>query len=123
MEAFGDPRETVTSPAVAERDGDRDDVRPLPPRHAIEVANELGEEVVGIQFLDDQLHERARPGELRRACGEQPHRARTKLRPPPLGIELLFRPSGVFEVAVDVDEDVTDLAHGCTSTNHGTRDA
>jgi hypothetical protein len=50
-------------------------------------------------------------------------RARTKLRPPPLGIEFLFRPSGVFELTVDIDEDWTDLAHGCTSTNHGTRDA
>ena len=55
-------------------------------------------------------------------AANEPHCTRTKLRPPPLGIELLFRPSGVFELTVDVDEDWTDLAHGCTSTNHGTRD-
>mgnify|MGYP001619984246 CR=1 FL=1 len=122
MEARGDPRETVTSPAVAKRDGDRDHARPLPPWDAIEVADQLREEVVGVQFLDEQLQKRARPGELRGTRGEEPHRPRTKFLPPPLGIELLFRPSGVFELTVDVDEDWTDLAHGCPSTNHGTRD-
>ena len=122
MEALGDPRETVTSPAVTERNRDRNHVGPLPTWNAIEVANEVIEEVVGIQFFDDQLHERARPGEPRGARRERTHCARTKLRPPPLGIELLFRPSGVFELTVDVDEDWTDLAHGCPSTNHGTRD-
>lgn len=123
MEALGDPRETVTSPAVTERNRDRNHIGPLPTWNAIEVANEVIEEVVGIQFFDDQLHERARPGEPRGARRERTHCARTKLRPPPLGIELLFRPSGVFELTVDVDEDWTDLAHGCTSTNHGTRNA
>jgi hypothetical protein len=123
VEARGDPRETVTSPAVAKRDGDRDNARPLPPWYAIEVPNQLREEVVGVQFLDEQLQERARPGELRGVRGEEPHRTRTKFLPPPLGIELLYCPSGLFELAIDVDEDVTDLAHGCTSTNHGTRDA
>jgi hypothetical protein len=100
---------------VAKRDGDRDDVGPLLARHAIEVAHELREEVVGEQFRDDQLQERARPGELRGASREQPHRIRTKLRPPPLGIELLFRSCGVFELTIDVEEQVTERAHGCTS--------
>jgi hypothetical protein len=122
LEALGDPRETVTSPAVAKRDGDRDDARPLPPWYAIEVPNQLGEEVVGVQFLDKQLQECARPGELRGARGEEPHRTRPKFLPPPLGIDLLFRPGGVFELAVDVADDMPDLAHDCTSTNHGTRD-
>ena len=35
-EASGDAREAVAPPAMAERDGDREDVRPLPRRHAIE---------------------------------------------------------------------------------------
>jgi len=123
MEALGDPREAVASPAVTEPNGDRNRTGPLPTWNAIEVANEVIEEVVGIQFFDDQLHERARPGDIRSARRERTHCTRTKLRPPPLGIELLFRPSGVFELTVDVDEDRTDLAHGCTSTNHGTSDA
>jgi len=45
-EPFSDARETVAPPTVAERDGDRDDVRPLPARDAIEIAHELREEVV-----------------------------------------------------------------------------
>ena len=53
MEALGDPHETVTSPAVAKRNGDRHNVGPLPTWNVIEVANELREEVVGIQFVDD----------------------------------------------------------------------
>ena len=108
---------------MAQRDRDREHARPAPRRHAIEVAHELREEVVWVEFVDDQLQERARPGELRAARRERTHCTRTKVRPPPLGIELLFRPSGVFELTVDVDEDWTDLAHGCPSTNHGTRDA
>jgi len=107
---------------VAERDGDRGDVRPLPPRHAIEVAHELREEVVWKQFRDDQLQERAGPGELRGAGGELPHRTRTKLRPPPLGIELLFRPDGVFQLTVDVGDQGMDLAHGSSSTSAGARE-
>ena len=35
---------------------------------------------------------------LRRACGKEPQRTWTKLLPPPLGVELLFGSSGVFEV-------------------------
>jgi hypothetical protein len=104
---------------VAKRDGDRDHVRPLLARHAIEIAHELREEVVGEQFRDDQLQERARPCELRGTGGEQPHGIRTKLRPPPLGIELLFRSCGVFELTIDVEEQVTERAHGCTSGEEG----
>jgi hypothetical protein len=107
---------------MAKGDGDRDDVRPLPPRHAIEVADQLAEEVVGEQFLDDRLQECARPRERRCACSEQPHRTRTKFLAPPLGIVLLFGPSGLFEVLIDVNDGMTDLAHGCTSTNFRTRD-
>ena len=56
-EASGDPREPVTPPAMAERDGDRDHVRPLAPRDPIEIADEFGEQIVGIELLDDQLQE------------------------------------------------------------------
>ena len=115
MEALGDPRETVTSPAVTERNRDRNHIGPLPTWNAIEVANEVIEEVVGIQFFDDQLHQRARPGEPSGARRERTHCARTKLRPPPLGIELLFRPSGVFEESIDVERKIVDLAHAQTS--------
>ena len=102
---------------MAERDGDRDRVRPLPPRYAIEPADEFGEEVVGIQLLDDQLQECARPAQLSRACCKQAQHARATLIPPAFGIELLFGPEGLFEVAVDVGDVATDLAHGSSSTN------
>jgi hypothetical protein len=113
------PRDTgksVTSPAVAKRNGDGDHARPLASRHAIEVAHQLREEVVGIELLDDRLQECARPGELRGAGGKQPHRTRAKFVTPALGIVLLFGPGGFFKVAVEVDDRTTDLAHGCTST-------
>jgi hypothetical protein len=43
---------------MAKRDRDREHARPAPRRHAIEIANELCEEIIG-EFLDDQLQERA----------------------------------------------------------------
>src|SRR5436309_2911953 len=82
--------ESSAAPTVAKRDGDRDDARPMPRRNAIEAANQLREEIVGIQFLDDDLQERARPREIRRACSKCLHRARTNLVAPSLRIELLF---------------------------------
>src|SRR5207247_4484142 len=111
----GEAREAVAPPTVAERDRNRDDVRPSPRRHAIEVAHEFREEIVGIQFLDEGLQERTGPPELRGACGEEPHRTGSKLLPPPLGIELLFRPSGVFELTIDVEKQVMERTHGNTS--------
>lgn len=62
-----EPGKSVVSPAVAEGDRDREDARPVPSGHAIEIADQLREEVVGVEFLDDRLQERARPGEPRRA--------------------------------------------------------
>jgi len=108
---------------MAQRDGDREHVRPLPRRHAIEVAHQLGEEVVWKEFVDDQLQERARPGELLRTCGKQPDRTGTKLLPPSFGIELLFGSGGFFEVVVEIDHGTTDLAHGCSSTKVSFRQA
>jgi len=107
---------------MAQRDRDREHARPLPARHAIEIANQLREEIVRIEFVDDQLQKRARPRQLRCACGKEPQRTRTKLLSPSLGVVLLFGSGGFFEVTVDVNDRATDLAHGCTSTNHGTRD-
>src|SRR5215510_14756875 len=113
-ERCGNLREPVSSPAMPERDGERDDLRPSIPRDAIEIANEFREEVVRVEFPDDQLQERARPRERCRARCEQTERARTKLRPPPLGIELLFGSSGLFDESIDVDGEIVDLAHAQT---------
>ncbi len=96
---------------MAERDGDRKHARPLPCRHAIELAHQLREEIVGIELLDDQLQECARPSELRRASSERPDCARTKLVPPTIGFVLLLCPCGFFQETIDVDDDGTDLAH------------
>ena len=101
---------------MAKRDGDGEHAWPLTWRHALQGANELVEEVVGKEFLNDERHECARPAKRPRACGKQPQRTWTQLRPPVLGIELLFRPEGVFELRIDVERDGTDLAHGSTST-------
>jgi hypothetical protein len=117
VQAFGDGGEPVASPTVAKRDGDRDDLRPAPPWYAVEIAHELREEIVGIQFLDEQLQERTGAVERRGAGGEQPHRAGTKLFSPPLGLELLFCSYRVFEVTVDVVDQEPDFAHECTSSN------
>jgi hypothetical protein len=50
---------------MSESDGKRDDLRPSAPRDAIEIANELREEVVRVEFPDDQLQECASPLKLR----------------------------------------------------------
>ena len=121
MKLPGDPPETVTAPAVSKSDSDRDDLRPTPQRDAIEIANQLREQVVWVQLLDEQLQQRTRAVKSRRACREEPHRTRPKLFPPPLSVELLLRPSGIFELPVDVVERAIAFAHGCTSRN-STRD-
>jgi hypothetical protein len=106
---------------VAKRNGDRKNLRPLPLWHAIEIAHQLLEKIVGIQLLNDLFQEGAGPRQRGRACGKAPHDVRTQLRPPPLSIELLLGSSGVFEQTIDVGEQLTDLAHGGTSPNEGTR--
>jgi hypothetical protein len=97
---------------VTERDGDREHARPLPRRHAIEIAHHLREEIVRIELLNDQLQERTRPGERRRASRKRADGARTKLLPPSVSLALLVGPCGFFQVLIEVDEGVTDLAHG-----------
>jgi hypothetical protein len=115
VEGFDNLREPVLSPAMPERDGERDDLRPTAPRDAIEIANELRKEVVRVEFPDDQLQECTRPRERRRPRCEYTQRSRTKLLPPPLGIELLLCSSGVFEESIDVEGEIVDLAHAQTS--------
>src|SRR4051812_34038411 len=100
---------------MPESDGKRGDLRPAVPRDAIEIANELREEVVRVEFPDDQLQECASPLKLRRACGKESKRTWTKLLPPPLDVELLLGSSGVFEESIDVDRKIVDLAHAQTS--------
>ena len=100
---------------MTERDGDREDARPLPCGYAIETAYQLGEEIVGIEFLDDQLQECTRPRQLGRASGERPECARPELVPPTVGLVLLLCPGRFLQKAIDVDDGGTDLAHGSSS--------
>ena len=100
---------------MPERDGERDDLRPAAPRNAIEIANELRDEVVRVEFPDDQLQEGTRPLQLRRSRCEKPQRAWAKLLPPPLDVELLLGSSGVFEESIDVEREIVDLVHAQTS--------
>ena len=67
MQPTCDTGEPVATPAVTQGDRDREHARPLPSRDAIEVAYESGEKVVRVEFVDEQFHQRARPGERRRA--------------------------------------------------------
>src|SRR5262249_55907671 len=71
-------------------------------QYADRFADQLGEEVVRVEFVDDQLQECARPLQLRCARCEQPQRAWTKLLPPPVGVELLFGSNGVSPRAVNI---------------------
>jgi hypothetical protein len=97
---------------MTERDRDREHARPLPSRHAIEVAHQLREEIVGIELPDDQLHECTRPRELGCAFRKRPECARTKLLPPLVGFVLLLGPCGFFQETIEVDDGGRDLAHG-----------
>src|SRR4029077_11968548 len=54
--------------------------------------------------------------EVPRACGNQPHRTRTELAPPALGIGLLFRSCSLIELPSDVEKQLAGFAHGCTSS-------
>jgi hypothetical protein len=120
MESSGYAGQAVAPPAVTQRKGDRDDLRPTPQRHAIDVADEFPEEIVGMQFVDEQFQQCAGALELCAVCGEQPHRTRPKLFAPPSRIELLFGSNGIVELTINVVHQVTELAHGYTSNTDGT---
>jgi hypothetical protein len=100
---------------MPERDGERDHLRPAPPGNALEIANQLGEQVIRIEFVDDQLEECTRPLQLCRVRCEQTQRPWTKLLAPPLSVEFLLGSSGVFEESIDVERKIVDLAHAQTS--------
>jgi len=117
VQSLRDPYELVATPAVTERDGYRHDLRPAAQRYAIEIAHELREEVVRIQLLDEYPQERSRTREIRCALRKDAHRAGSKLFSPPFRIELLSGSYGVFELTVDVVEQVIAFVHGCTSRN------
>src|SRR5207237_5752712 len=84
--------------------------------------NELREEIVGVEFLNDRLQERARPGEARRTRREELHRGRTELRPPPLEIEPVLGPLGLLDVLVNFGDGVLGDTHDDSSTHHGAYD-
>src|SRR5205823_6086359 len=69
-------------------------MRPSAARQAIEIADQCGVEVVGIQLRDDRFEKRARPRDRRDTRGEAPHCSRTNFVPPPLGLEALLAPGG-----------------------------
>jgi hypothetical protein len=117
MKLLGDSCESVTAPAVSKRESDCDHLRPTPQWDAIEIANQLREEIVWVQLLDEQLQQRTRAVKSRSARRKEPHCARPKLFPPSLRIELLLGPRGIFELPVDFAERLTAFAHGCTSRN------
>src|SRR5579864_2499227 len=97
MELLGEAREPLTSPAATQCDSDREQARPVPRRNAMEIADEVREESIGIQLLDDDLQERRRPPQRARGRRKAPHRTRTDLLAPSIGVELLFGSNGIFE--------------------------
>jgi hypothetical protein len=115
-EAFGDPGQVGLAPAVTKQERNRDSLRKPQRREAIGCADNLREEVVGLKFGEEQYHERARPHEMPRACGNKPHRTRTELAPPMLGIGLLLGARSFVELPHDGERNLAGLAHGCTSS-------
>src|SRR5205814_2933916 len=119
-QALGDPLGPVAPPAGAEGERNRDHLRPPAASYAIETPDQILEQMVREPFPDDQLQECARPCEMGRPSSKQLHRTRAQFVAPSFGIELLLGSRCLFEVLVDVDHDVTDLAHRRTSPNRGT---
>jgi hypothetical protein len=112
---FGDPGEIDPVPAVTKQERSRDSLRRPRRRDAIGRADDLRDEIVGLEFIEEQRHERTRPREMPRACGHQPHRTRTELAPPALGIGVLFGSRNLIELPSDVEQQLAGFAHGCTS--------
>ena len=115
-EPSGDPGQVDLAPAVTKQERNRDGLRKLRRREAIGCADDLREEIVWLEFVEEHRDERTRPREMPRACGHQPHRTRTELAPPALGIGVLFRSGSVIELPSDVDQQLAGFAHGCTSS-------
>jgi len=102
---------------MAQRDGARKHPRPLAPRDALERADEGREEIVGIEFLDDRVDERAGPRESACVRSEALQVTGTGLTSPSIRIERLFGPEACLQVVVDVGDAGSNLAHG--SSSHG----
>jgi hypothetical protein len=113
---FGDLGEVDLAPAVTKQERNRDGLRKLRRREAIGRADDRRKEVVGLEFVEEHRHERTRPREMPRACCHQPHRTRTELAPPALGIGVLFRSGSLIELPSDVEQQLAGFAHGCTSS-------
>jgi hypothetical protein len=112
----GDPGEIGLAPAVTKQERNRDGLRKPRRREAIGCADDVREEIVGLEFGEEQRDERTRPREVPRACGNQPHRTRTQLAPPTLGIGVLCGARSLVELPRDGERQVAGFAHGCTSS-------
>jgi hypothetical protein len=111
MEETCDVREAVTAPASTQRYGDRERERPATRWKPIQAAHQRREQVVGIEFVDDQLHKGARPHQLLGARCKQVQRTRPQLGAPSFGIEVLFLPERLLEERVDIGGYGVDLTH------------
>jgi hypothetical protein len=99
----GDPGEIGLAPAVTKQERDRDGPRQLGRPEAMGRADDLVEEIVGVEFVEEQRDQRTRPRERPRACGHQPHRTRTELAPPVVCIRALGRARDRREFAPNVE--------------------
>src|SRR5262245_60989858 len=68
----GDPGEIGLAPAVTKQERNRDGLRKPRRRQATGRADDLREEIVGVEFGEEQRHQRTRPHQTPRTCGNQP---------------------------------------------------
>ena len=115
-ESSGDPAQIDLAPAVTKQERNRNGLRKPGGLDAIGCADDRREEIVGLEFVKEQRHQRTRPREMPRACGHQPHRTRTELAPPVLGIGVLFGARSFVELPRDGEKHLAGFAHGCTSS-------
>jgi len=112
----GDPGEIGLAPAVTKQERNRDGLRKPRGPQAIGRADDLREEIVGVEFREEHRDQRTRPREMPRACGNEPHRTGTELTPPVLGIDEWCRAHSVAGLRRDVGTQLAGFAHGCTSS-------
>jgi hypothetical protein len=112
----GDPCEIGVAPAVTQQERHRDGPRQLRGPEAMGRADDLVEEIVGVEFVDEHRHQGTRPREMPRTRRQQPHRPRTELATPVLGIDVVSHTCGRIELPHDCETRLTGRAHGCTSS-------
>ena len=112
----GDPGEIGLAPAVTKQERHRDGPRQLRGPEAMGRADDLVEEIVGVEFIEEHRDQGTRPREMLRACGHQPQRTRTELAPPALGVNALSYTRGLIELPHDREKRLAGRAHGCTSS-------